>query len=257
MRALITGASAGIGEALARLFAADGHDVVLVARRRERLEALAAELREAHDIEAEVLACDLAEPGAAGALFERAEQAGLEEVDFLVNNAGLGQNGAFSEADPGLLTTMMRVNMEALTLLTRAFLPGMLERDRGRILNVGSTAGFQPGPGMAVYYATKAFVYSFTDALVEELRGTGVTVTNLAPGATETEFQVHAEMEQTLLFAAGVMSAEQVAQAGYEGMMRGKSLVIPGASNKLTSWGVPFLPRALTRRIVRRINDSR
>ena len=191
--ALITGASAGIGEALAKRFASDHHGVILVARRKQKLEQLAYDLREIHGVQAHVFECDLSEPGAATALKARLDEADLE-VEFLVNNAGLGQNGLFHELDASRMSAMLQVNVTALTELTRVFLPEMVARKRGRILNVGSVAGFQPGPRMAVYYATKAYVLSLTEALVEELRGSGVTITNLSPGATESEFSEGAEM---------------------------------------------------------------
>lgn len=255
MRALITGASAGIGEALARHCAMKNHDLILVARRKARLEALAYELNAEWGVEVDVFDCDLGEADAARELFARTEEAGLQ-VDLLINNAGLGQSGDLAEMDLDRITMMMRVNIEALTQLTRLYLPAMIARGEGRVLNVGSVAGFPPGPGMAVYYATKAYVYSLTEALVEELKGTGVTITNLAPGATDTEFQSRADIEKSLLFAVGVLDAEAVAKYGYEAMMRGKALAIPGLSNKLSARTIPLVPRRLIRKITRRINSD-
>ena len=253
--ALVTGASAGIGKELARCFARDGVDVILVARREERLLELADELG-GMGVTAHVVTCDLSKPDASKELVAELTERGLE-VDVLVNNAGLGQYGDFARASHELVMNMVQVNVVALTQLTHLLLPGMLERGRGGVLMVGSTAGFQSGPGMAAYYATKAYVLSFTDALVEETRGTNVTVTNLSPGATYTEFQVLAEMEKSTLFAAGVATAEEVAKAGYRGLRRGDDLVVPGVKNKLTAFSSRIVPRALLRRVVRKINSDR
>ena len=186
--ALITGASSGIGLELAKLFARDGYELVLVARRVERLEELGRELTQRHGVRCHTISVDLAQPDAAAEIVRRLEGAG-PAVDVLVNNAGFGVLGPLATTEPETAGRMIRVNIEALTQLTRALLPGMLARRRGRILNVASTAGFAPGPLMAVYYATKAYVISFSEALAEELRGTGVTVTVLCPGPTRTEFQ--------------------------------------------------------------------
>lgn len=254
--ALITGASAGIGMELAKCFATDHHNVILVARRKQKLEQLAYDLREIHGVSAHVFSSDLGEPGAAAQLFEEIKAADLE-VDFLVNNAGIGQNGIFHELDAAQMSTMIHLNVTALTELTRYFLPAMIDRNKGRILNVGSTAGFQPGPHMAVYYATKAYVYSLTEALAEELRDTRITITNLSPGATDSEFSERADMDSTMLFALGTMSAEAVAKAGYKGMMKGKSLVIPGLKNKLVPVSANVLPRKVMRKITGRMNRDK
>lgn len=256
MLAMITGASAGIGAELAHLFAADKHDLILVARREEKLEEIAKTLQDKHGVEVHVFASDLGVPGAAHELFEAIEEKGLE-VDALVNNAGIGQNGPFAKSETGTLATMLHLNITALTELTRLFLPAMIARDRGHIMNVGSTAGFQPGPGMAVYYATKAYVYSFTEALVEELKDSKVTITNLAPGATNTEFQDRAGIADTLLFAAGVMDAKSVAKAGYQGMLSGTSLVVPGIKNKVGAKTAHLVPRPVIRKLVSKINSKK
>lgn len=253
--ALITGASSGIGKELANLFASDHNNVVLVARRKEKLEQLAYDLREVHGVSAHVIACDLGQPNAARELFDKTQELDLV-IDYLVNNAGIGQYGSFAESDEAQLMTLLNLNICALTQLTRLYLPNMIARNKGRILNVGSTAGFQPGPHMAIYYASKAYVYSFTEALVEELRGTKITVTNLAPGATNTEFQSTAEMEKSMLFAAGAATAQSVAKAGYKGMMKGKSLVVPGLRNQLLRASIPFIPREVVRRAVGRLNQD-
>src|SRR6266704_6521473 len=215
--ALITGASAGLGAEYARLFAADKHDLVLVARRRDRLEALARELQSAHGVKARVVTADLAAPDGASRGVDEVRRLGLE-IEFLVNNAGFGTSGAFVELDVGRELEMIQVNVAALVTLTRAFLPGMVARRRGRILNVGSTAGFQPGPFMAVYYASKAFVNSFTEALAFELAGSGVTATVSCPGATATEFSKVAGTERSRLFQMGAMSAPEVAAHAYRAM---------------------------------------
>jgi hypothetical protein len=254
--ALVTGASAGIGLEIARELASRGLDLVLVARRRERLEELASELSSAHGVTTHVLTADLSDPAAPDALVAQVDALGLQ-VDVLVNNAGIGQSGPMADADPGRLIAMIQINVTALTALTRAFTPGMIARGRGALLNVGSTAGFQPGPNMAVYYATKAYVYSLTDALVAELRPHGVTVTNLSPGATSTEFQAAADIENSWLFAAGVDSAQAVARAGVDGLDRGKSLVVPGLKNKATAVSARFTPRPVIRKVVAKINSDR
>ncbi len=233
--ALVTGASAGIGRALAREFARKRHDLVLVARRRERLEELAAEIGPA----TRIAVADLSDPAAAARLF-----AETGPVDVLVNNAGVGSTGPFAESDGARDTEIIQVNVAAVTALTRLFLPAMLGRGRGRILNVASTAGFQPTPRFAVYAATKAYVLSLTEALHTELAGTGVTVTCLCPGATVTEFADKAGMNTERLFKAA-MSAEAVAREGVIGTLLGHRLVVPGAANRLGTVGVRFAPRGL------------
>lgn len=250
--ALITGASGGIGLALARLFAADRSDLVLVARSAGKLEQLAAELAEEYEITARALTADLALPGAASDIHREISGRGAE-IDVVVNNAGFGARGTVAELELERQVGMVQVNVAALTELTRLFLPAMLERGRGGILNVGSTAGFQPGPGMSVYYATKAYVISFTEGLAEEVAGSGVKVSCLAPGATHTGFAAEARMEDSLLFKLGAMDVETVARAGYAGFRRGKVIVIPGLKNKLTPLSVRFAPRALVRKIVKRL----
>ncbi len=253
--ALITGASSGLGAEYAKLFAADKHDLVLVARRRDRLETLARELQSAHGVKAQVVAADLAaQDGAAGVVKEVA-RLGLQ-IDFLVNNAGFGVSGAFAELDAARQLGMIQVNVTSLVALTRAFLPPMLARRRGRILNIGSTAGFPPGPFMAVYYASKAFVNSFTEALWYELRGTGVTATVSCPGATATEFAEVAGNEQSLLFRLGAASAATVARQGYRAMMNGRPMVIHGLKNKLLIQSLRLSPRALARAIAAAFNPA-
>jgi hypothetical protein len=251
--ALVTGASSGLGLELAQLFAADGHDVVLVARRKAELEALAARLVAERGVKAHVLAEDLSDPAAPDRLVAELARRGLE-IEFLVNNAGFGATGRFAELALGRQLQMIQVNVNGLVHLTGLLLPGMLARRGGRILNLGSTAGFQPGPGMAVYYATKAFVNSFTEALAVELRGTGVTATVSCPGATATEFGGVAGNGKTRLFKRGFMAAPIVAEGAYRAMLAGKDSVIHGARNKLLIQSQRLAPRATVRAIAARLN---
>jgi len=244
--ALITGASAGLGEEYAKLFAADKHDLVLVARRRDRLEALARRLAEEHGVRAHVVAGDLAAGDGPARVVEQVRRLGVE-IDFLVNNAGFGTCGAFAELDANRELEMVQLNVAAVVALTHAFLPGMLARKRGRILNVGSTAGFQPGPFMAVYCASKAFVNSFTEALWYELRGSGVSATVSCPGATATEFAALAGNEGSRLFRMGAAPAVAVARKGYRAMMAGRPLVVHGLKNKAGVQLLRVSPRSAVR----------
>lgn len=251
-RALVTGASRGLGRELAVQLAERGHPLVLVARSEEDLEALADDLRDR--VEVRVLPADLSEPGERDRLVETLERKGLE-VGVLVNNAGFGTFGPFWEGDRATELDQIRVNVEALTDLTRRFLPSMLDAGKGRILNVASTAAFQPGPLMAVYYATKSYVLSFSEALAEELSGTEVTVTCLCPGPTRTEFHARAEMEDSRLLTLGRMAARPVARRGLNGLMRGRRVVVPGFANWLGTVLVRFLPRRLTAKVVRILQE--
>jgi uncharacterized protein len=254
--ALVTGASSGIGEDLARLLAAGGRDVVLLARSADKLQAMASQLSAAHGIAATVLAADLSDAGATAQIARTLSARGTT-IDILVNNAGFGTAGTFAAEDPHAQEDMLQVNVVALTALTRAFLPGMLERKRGRILNVASTAAFQPGPFMTVYYASKAYVLSFSEALAEETAGTGVTVTCLCPGPTHTGFQSRAHVEKSRLFKlARPMQSSDVARAGYDAMLAGRRLVIPGAMNKIGAQSVRITPRALTLKLLRFLNTG-
>ncbi len=247
---LITGASSGIGADLARIFAREGHDLVLVARSRDRLDALAREVRDAFGGTARVFSIDLSTPGAAGVVRERVAEEGVD-IDVLVSNAGFGMRGLFVELDPARQLEMIQVNLVALTELTRLFLPDMVRRGAGRILNVASTAAFQPGPLMAVYCATKAYALSFSEALAEELRGSGVTVTCLAPGATETGFGEIAGVSGARLFRSGTMSSRRVAERAYSALNRGAALVVPGFRNRLLSATVRFFPISTAARVAR------
>ena len=252
--AVVTGASGGIGLELARLLAADGHDVALVARSADRLAAEAEDLSSRHGVAAHVFAADLSTAGAADDLVRNLSRAGLEP-EVLVNNAGFGLRGAFAENDPDGLDRMIRLNVLALTRLTRLLLPGMLERGRGRILNLSSLAAFQPGPGMAAYYATKAYVLSFSEALALELEGRGVTVTALCPGPTESGFAAAAGAEGARLYRGGnVMAAGEVARLGYDGMRRGRRVVVTGARNRLLAFATRLAPRRMSAGIAAALN---
>jgi uncharacterized protein len=248
--ALVTGASGGIGEALAREFAANKHDLVLVARSESKLRTLADELAAKHGITADVIAADL---GASDAVATLVAALGDRRIDVLVNNAGVGTYGPFHETDAVKLEQMLQINMVALTSLTRALLPSMVERKSGKVLNVASTAAFMPGPLMAVYYATKAYVLSLGEALQEELKGTGVTVTTLCPGPIATGFQAEADMGSSkLVKGKQLMSAETCAKVAVSKTLRGATVVIPGFVNRLQATSPRFLPRRLVPGMVRR-----
>ena len=256
LTALVTGASGGIGEELARMFAADGHSLVLLARSRDKLARLAEELKERHRVEARVLAADLSRAEAPDEVFRELQGEGVR-VDALVNNAGFGSYGLFAETDLRQELDLLQVNVVALTHLTKLFLPGMIERRRGYVMNVASTAGFQPGPLMAVYYASKAYVLSFSEALSNECEGTGVAVSALCPGPTRTGFVAAAGMTGSKLFDRGAMSARAVAEAGYRGLLAGKTIVIPGFRNALVARTVGFMPRGLVTKAVRGLQEKR
>jgi uncharacterized protein len=244
--ALVTGATGGIGLELARLLAADGFHLILVGRRRDQLERVAAELGEAHRIGVQIMARDLSEPGAASRLWSDLASTGVR-IDVLVNNAGVGLYGPVEDQDPAELDRMVQLNVSALTTLTRLALPGMRERRWGRILNLASVVGFQPGaPYMAAYYATKAYVLSFSKGLALEVRGSGVSVTALSPGATETDFDSRARAGNNVLFQRlPKLSAAAVARAGYAGMLRGSMVVMPGLLTKLLSLAGELPPRRI------------
>lgn len=250
--ALITGASAGIGRELAKLFAQDHYNLVLVARTGSRLAQLATGLEQQFEIAAKPVALDLASAVARQFLFDQLERESIA-IDVLVNNAGYGKLGAFAEVAYQEGAGQIELNVTALTHLTKLFLSPMLERKSGKILNVASTAGFQPGPLMAVYYATKAYVISFSEALANELQGTGVTVTCLCPGATDTEFQSRAGTEQTTLFRKmRPMDASEVARDGYRALLKGKPLVISGLRNRLLMESLRISPRRIVTAVSRK-----
>ncbi len=255
--ALITGASSGIGLELARLCAKGGHDIILVARRKEKLEELGKYLSGMYGVRSEVVVADLIDPAAPRAIYEATEKLGLG-VDVLINNAGFGQWGLFGRADLSRQLEMIQVNITALTELTRLYLPRMVSQRKGRILNVASLAGFLPGPLMAVYYASKAYVLHFSEAIGNELKGTGITVTALCPGPVPTGFaEVAGSGGSTLNATPGVMEAGPVAAAGYQGMMRGKAVIIPGMQNKISALSLRIAPRWLARHIARKLNEAK
>ena len=253
--ALITGASSGLGLEYAKLLAADGHDLVLVARREEKLREVANDLQDRHGIRASVIAADLGEPTVPARLVGRLADEGVR-IDHLINNAGVGATGPFAELDVDRQIGMIQVNVTALVHLTRLLVPDMIARGYGRILNVASTAGFQPGPGMAVYYATKGFVISFSEGIAHELRGTGVTVTCHCPGATATEFAGSAGNADSMLFRAGVADAASVARHGYVAMKSGRVLKVHGPLNWLAMESLRLSPRAAIRPLVAWINSK-
>jgi uncharacterized protein len=251
--ALVTGASSGIGAELAKLCAAGGYDVVLVARSTGKLAELAASLSKAHGIAARPLVADLADPAAPQAIFEQTRS---DTIEILINNAGFGLLGAYAETDWDQQARMIQVNMTALAHLTKLYLPEMLRRGSGRILNVASTAAFVPGPLMAMYYASKAFVVSLSHAVANEVKGTGVTVTALCPGPTLTGFSEAAGTSGSKLFHGAAMSAADVAGDGYRAMMAGKAEVISGARNRWMILGTRLAPRTMLAGIARRLNSN-
>ena len=241
--ALVTGASAGLGVEFARQLAKRGQRLVLAARRKDRLEALAAELGNARAV-----AIDLAEPGSTARLVAAIEAEG-EQVELLVNNAGFGLKGRVAELDPARLREMIDLNVGSLTDLCRAIASGMIERRSGAILNVASTAAFQPGPGMAVYFATKAYVLSFTEALHEELKPHGIKVSALCPGPTRTEFGAVAGFGENGSFDRMSMDAGSVVRAGLKGLDRNRAVVVTGLFNKIGAASTRFIPRPIIRKI--------
>lgn len=251
--ALVTGASAGLGAELAWLLAEGGYDLVVVARRRDKLDALAAAIEAKHGVKVHVMAEDLGKSGAAARTKAALDAAGLA-IEVLVNNAGFGGTGAFADRDLARELEMVQVNIVALVELTRLLLPAMIAAKRGRVLNIGSTAGFVPGAFMAVYYASKAFVNSFTEALAVELEGTGVTATVSCPGATATEFAQVAGNDKTPLFRSKVMGAREVAEDAYRAMMQGVPLRVAGFMNRLRIASLRLAPRGVMRSVAAGLN---
>lgn len=250
--ALVTGASSGIGAAFGEALAREQYDLVLVARRAERLEELAKRLREARSVDVEVLAADLTDAGGIGRVVARIEE---RVPDLLVNNAGCGTFGSFADLDPQRELDEIELNVLALVRLTRAALPGMIRRGHGAIINVSSMAGFQPMPFNATYGGTKAFVNSFSEALHEELRDTGVRIQMLCPGFTRTEFQQTAGVEQSMVPSFAWMEAAQVVEASLHALERGDLVCVPGATNRVLSALQRSSPHALTRRVMARLGQ--
>ncbi|MBK9141020.1 MAG: SDR family oxidoreductase [Candidatus Melainabacteria bacterium] len=247
--ALITGASSGIGLELAKIHASKRRDLILVARRLNRLEELKEELSSKYGVEVMVIEKDLSKIHAATELYEKIKETGVQ-IDFLINNAGFGGHGRFHERDWDRDFDMIQLNIAALAELTHCFLPEMVERKKGRVLNLASMAAFLPGPYQAVYYATKAFVLSFSEAIASELDGTGVTVTALCPGPTKTEFEQVAEVTGTKAFMINA-SVRSVATYGYAAMMRGQTVAVPGTTNRLL---VHYLLRMTPKKVARRVS---
>jgi short-subunit dehydrogenase len=244
--ALVTGASSGIGADMARSLARRGHGVVLVARRTDRLDELARELGERHGVRADTIACDLSDAEARAAMVRTIDELGIA-VEVLVNNAGFGSGGLFQDLDQERELQMVRLNVDAVVDLCGRYVPAMVRAGRGAVLNVASTASFQPLPKQATYAASKAFVTNFTDALHADLRGTGVTATCLCPGPVKTEFPEAAGIEAAADGLPGIFwtNSDEVAEDGIQGLERGKRLVIPGPINRVTALGGQHAPRGL------------
>jgi uncharacterized protein len=251
---LITGASGGIGYELAKLFARDRRNLVLVARSGDRLAQVAAELQPL-GVAVKTVPLDLAAFQARKFLFDQLQREGIA-VDILINNAGFGAFGKFAQIPENEILGQIDLNITALTELTRLFLPAMIRRGSGRIMNVASTAGFQPGPLLAVYYATKAYVISFSEAIANELHGSGVTVTCFCPGATHTGFAQRAGIDKSRLFKFGATSAEKVALDGYRAVMEGRGLAISGTHNWLLAESTRFAPRKMVTAVSRWVSEK-
>jgi len=254
--ALVTGASAGLGTLFARALAAEGHDLILTARRTDRLEALATELRAAHGVKVETIAADLAAPGAAAALIAEIGKRGLA-VDTLINNAGFGLSGNVADQDIAALERMIALNCTALVALCHAVVPGMIRMRRGSILNVASTAAFQAGPGMAVYYASKSFVLSFSEALHEEVRKHNVHVSALCPGPTATEFFDAAGTSDDFALKKMAGDPAVVVRDGLKALAANRAVKVSGARNAAVAASVRFTPRWVLRRVVAKIQSGR
>ena len=248
---LITGASDGIGKELAYKYAQDGYRLVLAARSEEKLQKLAEELKPASVI---VKRKDLSDMNQVRELYEELKSESVQ-IDVLVNNAGFGLYGEFVRTSAEDELNMIDLNIKSITLLAKLFAPDMAERGSGHILNVASTAAFQPGPLMAVYYATKAYVLSFSEAIENELKGTGVSVSVLCPGPTKTGFSDRANLGQSKLFKSGVMDVKEVADAAYKGLQKKKTVIIPGLKNKMLAAAVRFMPRKTVTGVVRKTQE--
>lgn len=257
MYTLITGASSGIGLELARVCAQHKHDLILVARSQESLKALAAEIQEVSNVKVEVIPLDLSLWGSATQLFETVKERQWQ-VDTLINNAGIGDHGLFAKSSFKKQTEMIQLNITSLTELTHLFITPMIKRKEGKILNVASTAAFQPGPLMSVYYATKSYVLSFSEALAEELKETGVTITALCPGPTESGFYKAANLSNiALLKMMKLPSSKDVAEYGYDEMMKGNVIAVHGFKNLMLVQASRFFPRSVVRKIIKNIQSKR
>ena len=249
--ALITGASSGLGVEFARIHASKGDNLVLVARSTDKMKVLKAELIKEFGISIYVIGKNLTGKTAAKEIFDELKIKKIH-VDYLINNAGFGDFGTFAQCDWDKQSDMINVNVMALTYLTRLFLPEMIKNKYGKIMNVASTAAFQPGPTMSVYFATKAFVLSFTEAIAYELKGTGVTATALCPGATDTGFKINASLDNSNLFKGNqIATSKEVAEFGYKAMMKGKTVVIHGFMNQIMAASVRFAPRKVVAAIAK------
>jgi short-subunit dehydrogenase len=254
--ALITGASGGIGLELAKIHAENGDNLVLVARSKDKLEKLKTELELKFKVQVHIIGKDLSINNSATEVYNEMKKENIS-VDYLINNAGFGDFGLFVESDWAKQEKMINLNITSLTHFTRLFLPDMIKRKSGKVMNVASTAAFQPGPTMAVYFATKAFVLSFSEAINNEVSENGITVTALCPGATESGFQKAAAMEGSKLFTRRKLpSSRQVAEYGYRAMMKGKAVAIHGLLNAIMANSVRFAPRSVIVKVTRKMQEK-
>jgi short-subunit dehydrogenase len=248
--ALITGASSGIGYELAKLFAKDNHNLVLVARREDRLRQLSRDLESDYQIKTLVIPKDLSQPESAQEIYDMLMQNDIT-IDYLINNAGFIVYGHFADTNWAKEYKMIQLHIETVTHLIKLFLPDMLRRRNGKILNIGSTGSFVPGPFNAVYCATKNYILSLSEAIAAEINGTGVTVTALCPGGTKTEFAGKANSENSSVHFFEVMEADKVAKIGYKALMKGKGVAIPGMLNKIQIFSIRFIPRILVSKLIK------
>ena len=254
--AFITGSSNGIGYELAKIHAEKGDNLVLVARSKSKLDELKSVLEKKYKVHIHTIGKDLSLPGAANEVYDELKKQNIS-VDYLINNAGIGDIGLFSESDWNKQERMINLNITALTHFTWLFLQDMIERGSGKIMNVASTASFQPGPTMSVYFASKAYVLSFSEALSDEVKDKGITVTALCPGSTESGFHAAAMEDRKLIRERKLPSSRQVAGYGYRAMMKGKTVAIPGLKNTLMATSVRFMPRALVVKAARKIQEKK
>lgn len=254
--ALITGSSNGIGFELAKIHAEKGDNLVLVARSKSKLDELKKELEEKHKVQVYTIGKDLSLPGSAREVYDELKQKNIS-IDYLINNAGFGDIGLFAISDWNKQEKMINLNITALTHFTRLFLPEMIKRRSGKIMNVASTASFQPGPTMSVYFATKAYVLSFSEAVNNEVRDKGITVTALCPGSTESGFHTAALGDNKLPKERKMPSSKQVAEYGYRAMMKGKTVAIHGMMNSIMATSVRFIPRAFAVKAARKIQEKK